>query len=418
MWLQVVYLLEVFATLACIHSIYGEKLRWNVKPIVFCMSLMVVLEVLNSLPNGRIYSWVVYVPIAIYCKCAFENSLLQTIVKMIWLIILLTAIEFICVLLVVSVFKGDITKRNVIVNVLVLIVSVVILPKTHIDRVRLSDKKAKVLVGVILGIISLLIFEDKFANRINMTLFVLVVPTILVLLYAIVKWTFAQVQADDLRREMHIANKMDEKYLELVDHIRIKQHGFKNHITAILSSHYTYKTYERLVEVQEEYCNRLLQENKYNNLLQVGDKVLVGFLYEKFQEIEADGVAVRYEINTIIKDYSISTYHLIEMLGILLDNATEAVKHTEMKNIVFKISESNDIYLFSISNISEYVPYSEIEKWFIKGASSKGRDRGLGLYHIKNLCRELNCNIYCRNKEIEEDNWIEFGLEISKADRE
>ncbi len=415
MWVRVVYLLEVFATLACIHSIYGKKIRWDVKPIALCLSLLVIYEVVNNLQNGGLYSLVAYIPIFIYCKRTFGTSVLQTLVKMLWLIILLTTIEFICIFIVASIIPLK-WIRNIAASSLTVVIVVLVMPKIHINKMKYNSRKAIGYIGLMAGVMFLLILPIKLLRNVNMILFIFIIPASLILLLVLVKWAMAQEEVEEMRHEVELTNRMDEKYNELVDDIRIKQHGFKNHITAILSTHYTHKTYEKLVEAQDGYCNTLLSTNKYNNLLQLGNKVLIGFVYEKFREIEDDGVEVKYEISTSIEGCKISIYHLIEILGILLDNALEAVKGTERNIIIMKINETDNEYLFSIRNGSRHVTYEEIENWFHKGVSSKGNNRGLGLYHVKHLCQELGCNIYCKNVEYEHDNWIEMMLEVTKAD--
>lgn len=416
MWMQVVYLLEIFATLACIHSIYGKKIQWDVKPIALCLSLLVIYEVANSLQDGGIYSLIAYIPIFVYCKRTFGTSMSQTLVKIVWLIILLTAIEFLGVLLVISFIPENLIVRNIFANLFLLIVSIVVLPKIHIERVNLNSKAMKIVFGMVLGIILFITLQGKMGYNINVTLFALAIPFSLLLLYCLVKWSKTQTEVDSIKREFDVTSTMGEKYTELLSDIRLKQHGFKNHITAILSAHYTCKTYERLVEVQDEYCIKLMQENRYNNLLQIGDKVLVGFLYDKFRGMEGDDIEVKYEIYTSIDKCTIHSYYLIEILGILLDNAVEAIKSTKRRNVVFIVDENDNKYLFSVRNISKYVPYAEIEKWFQKGVSSKGKNRGVGLYYAKKLCQDLKCDIHCRNIEYEQENWIEFCLEIGKAD--
>lgn len=418
MWMRVVYLLEVLATLSCIHSIYGEKIRWGIKSIALCMSLLVILEYANSSPSREIYSLLVYLPIIVYCKYEFESSLLQIFVRMVWFIILLAVMEFICAFLVACIIPENVLIRNIIVNFLVLVLSLFILPRMHISKIKLQTRIVKILLGVIFCVVCVLVLEGKLTQKINMVLFAFAIPTILILLYALVRWSILQTEVDNIKRDISIADKMEKNYTEIVDDIRIRQHGFKNHITAILSARYTYQTYERLVEVQDEYCNKLMHENRYNDLLQIGDKVLVGFLYDKFQEIEGEGIEVKYKISASITGYTVPVYHLIEILGILLDNATEAVKNGEKKTIILEVSKFSEKFLFSIRNESRYVPYEEIESWFRKGVSNKGKNRGLGLYYVKRLCQEFNCVICCKNVEKDENNWIEFCLEIDKADRE
>lgn len=417
MWMQVVYLMEVFATLACIHGIYGKKIQWDVKPIALCLSLMVIYGVANSLQYGGVYSLVAYIPVFIYCKRTFGMSMLQTLVKIIWMIILMAVVEFIGVLLVINFAAENLILRNILAALFLLIVSIVIFPKVHIDRVDLKNKEMKMFFGIVFGIVLFIMFQGKIMHNINLTLFVLAIPILIILLYCLAKWSSSYAEVDRLKKEFSIANFMEEKYTELLSDIRIKQHGFKNHITAILSAHYACKTYEGLVEIQDEYCNKLMQENRYNDLVQLGNKVLVGFLYDKFCNMEDDNITVRYKINADIVECGISTYYLIEMLGILLDNAVEAVKYDDNKTIVFVVDISDNNYLFSVRNKSENIPYSEITSWFQEGVSSKGKNRGLGLYHVKKMCQELSCSICCRNVEYEQENWIEFCLEIDKADR-
>lgn len=222
MWVRVVYLLEVFATLACIHCIYGKKIKWDVKPIALCLSLLVILEFANSLPSREGYSLFVYLPIIIYCKYEFKSSLLQILVKMIWFTILLTGMEFICAFLVASIIPGDILIRNVVVNFFVLVLSFIILPRMHISKIKLQTRLVKVLLGVVFCVVCFLVLEGKLTKKINMTLFVFVIPTILILLYVIVRWSILQAEADNIRQELSIANKMEKKYTEIVDDIRVR----------------------------------------------------------------------------------------------------------------------------------------------------------------------------------------------------
>ena len=110
-------------------------------------------------------------------------------------------------------------------------------------------------------------------------------------------------------------------------------------------------------------------------------------------------------------------YYLIEMLGILIDNAIEAQEGSqEEKFLDFQFEERENEYCFKILNPYPYVSYSEIESWFLLNNSKKGQGRGLGLYHIKKLCSQYYVDLSCRNVECENKNRIEFNLRIKKAD--
>lgn len=56
------------------------------------------------------------------------------------------------------------------------------------------------------------------------------------------------------------------------------------------------------MEVQDEYCQLLLRENKYNDLLQINNKVMVGFLYKTFSDMEDEGIDIQYKISSSLEN--------------------------------------------------------------------------------------------------------------------
>ena len=178
---------------------------------------------------------------------------------------------------------------------------------------------------------------------------------------------------------------------------------------------YVYQDRKELIMQQEAYGKELLEHNKFNKLLWLGNGTVAGFLYQKFMEMESKGIKIIYSSNVSALRPAIAIHSLVEMLGILLDNAAEAVVSKESK-ISVRITSEEDCYCFQIMNPSEYKTYAEIEKWFAKGYSSKGKQRGLGLYRVITLCNENECNIGVCNMEKEQENWIEFRLTIPRID--
>lgn len=227
-------------------------------------------------------------------------------------------------------------------------------------------------------------------------------------------------ERDDARREAEMIELEQKQYDKLLEQVRLREHEFNNHMTAILATHHTYRTYDKLVEAQSEYCRRMLTENKYNRLVLMPDKVFSAFLYEKLAELEAKDIDVeyRYRAEGEPGQCDISTYQLIEMAGILLDNAEEAVRDKSDRRICVEIYDRGGWGTsFKVRNVHEYVPYSTIQGWFEKGVSSKDTSRGLGLYHLKQLCAKTGCSICCENCEIDGKNWITFSF-ITDAAKE
>lgn len=272
------------------------------------------------------------------------------------------------------------------------------------------------MVVFVVGIIALLLLvQSKGANLIRADMFVFVIPIIPLLIVLLRKWNNSQQTIYEMEKENVFNSHMKESYDKLVKDVCVRQHEFKNHLLATFSTHYTYKTYEQLVHAQEEYCNKIRRENKYNNLLLVENKIMAGYLYEKFQEIEADGICLEYSIRANWENISLPVYNLIEIIGILIDNAVEALKAIEDRMVVIDICENTEFCYFIIRNRCEYVPYSQIIKWFELDYSSKGEGRGIGLFYLKSLCEKWNCDILCENNEIEKNNWIQFTVSIPKS---
>ncbi len=421
MLLRIVFVLEILSAISCIHCVYGKKIKINIQSISLFLCLLVIMEIVNFYQLKGLFFLCFYIPILIYCKRVFGKTKIQTLINFIIFAVVLTSIEFMSIMMINMFFPDDLTIRNVIQNAAVLSFCILVLPKCHVDKIQTGvnrrNKTTVMLIIAVTIVIFALILQGKTTDRIKTEVFVLAVPVILIMLWLLVKWNTSQSQVESMEKEREMQKALQEEYDKLLLAVRLRQHEFKNHLAAILSSHYTHKTYEKLVKAQDEYCSRIKLENKYNNLLLIGDKLLAGFLYGKFLEMEEDGIIAEYKVAAQVKEYGMLSYYLIEIIGILLDNAVEAVKKREGdKRIVVCISEDEKWYYLSVRNPFQYVSYGEIAEWFKAGISSKGKTRGLGLYHVKELCQEWGSRISCRNRDIQGENWIEFELGIPKAD--
>lgn len=419
MLIHVVLLTEVLASIICIHCIYDKKVKLDVKTVSAILGILIILGISNFFQLSGIISFLGYVILLMYCKSKFKCSFVEAIIALVLCMIIVTSTQFISF----SFFKLVIAEevvRAVVGNFLILIAFTVFLPKCGIHRLYKGICKRSSFVILIVSFMCLVILamllQGKTSFEIQIQYFILVIPAFVLLLYSIMKWYTAHTEVERIQDEFNKTSITTEKYEDLLTMVRLRQHEFKNHLAAIISAHYTYKTYEKLVQAQEEYCKKLLDENRYNDLLLLGDNILVGYLYGKFQEAENDGIEINYKVATKIAKVKVPMYYVIEMLGILFDNAVEALKNSSEKVIIFEICEIENEYEFSIKNSYSYVPYDDIIEWFQLEKSEKGSGRGLGLYHLKCLCEEWNCDIGCKNVEINQKNWIVFTLKIGKAD--
>lgn len=95
-----------------------------------------------------------------------------------------------------------------------------------------------------------------------------------------------KIKSTDSEAELNAYKLYEESYKNLINEIRIRQHEFNNHINAIYNMSSIYRTYEELVENQKKYCEELESDNRYGQLLKLGNTVVIGFLYGKLLEAE------------------------------------------------------------------------------------------------------------------------------------
>lgn len=420
MLLHIALIMETLAAIICIYDIYGEKFRLDKKTLGAFLSILIILEIINGNDLSSIFTFGVYIIYFTYCKTRFKSSMTETMISLVLCIVLVTLTQFMCALF-VSTLQIDIEYvEYVVTNMMSLAVFIVLSSTNGLYRLKKSMcrySRFVVISFLFIGtMIIVILLQGKWFNEVQTQYFLFSIPTIVMLLYVIVKWYTAQSETEKMQERICEIEGNKKNYENLLTKVRLRQHALKNHMEAIASFHYTYKMAENLVQIEEDYCNQLRKENKYNDLLLIGDDVLTGYLCGKFQAAEDDGIEIDYRITSEISQCRVPIYHVIEMLGILFDNAVEAVKEMDGKAIFFSASMVDDKYEFVVRNQFPYVPYDEIEDWFGFEKSGKGSGRGLGLYHLKCLCREWNCEIQCRNMELSGKNWIVFSLRIEKKE--
>lgn len=266
-----------------------------------------------------------------------------------------------------------------------------------------------------LAIAVYLVIDLKMSRTLDLKMIIVFILLLVVIIWGTIDWKMNS----DIIREQEKELKMYQLYIqpmeELVKEIRAKQHEFDNHINAILNMHVTVDTYEELVARQSEYIKAISREggNQYLPLLRISDKVLAGFLYSKI-------VSSKDTINTIIEVRCkeiisrVSEHSLIEIVGVLVDNAYEACQESG-GTIRMMLDSKDDQLIFQILNSHEKISLEQIGHFFENGYSTKGEkhgDRGAGLYRAKQLAEQAGGEITVGQEKIGNQNYIQFTVVI------
>lgn len=414
---RICLLLEALSVVICLHHLYGEKFKLDIKTVGFLAIDMIMMTAIDYYGLPSTWSISIYLIMAMYCalkfgadwRCIVINELLS--IAFVGIGQLIAA--FICYSISgVQYFEGE---DILIINTITIFMIKLLVPKIKlVVFLKYLQQKEKMTILSLFLCVGLLLYYMVNYKKINIMIvhesvvLFIVILFICVLVAQLEKYKMKSIEVEtELKMQRIYADSFDK----LIENIRLRQHEFDNHINAIFSQHYMYHTYEGLVDAQKNYCKCLLEENRYNNLLTKGNPIIICFLYDKFIEVEKLGIKVSYQISVAELEVGMPIYKIVEILGNLIQNAVEAMLIEDVeKHLYVAVMENKGIGEIRVRNISQYISKEEIRHFFEKGYSTKGENRGLGLYNVKRICDEYNFMILCDNVSENDSNWVEFKI--------
>lgn len=415
--LEITYrLFEMLALVVCLHSLNGEKLKIDVYNVGFVGIEMAFMQMIQEGIVSKGMYFVIYLIYFIYAYLKFGDSVKRTVLKCLLVTLIIGALQ-ILVYIPFSFFYYITPNESLIImfinGAILLILFFTRNNKIFISVVEIFAKRDWILkTSLTLCVIVLVYFmySLKKSEVIEIDIFVLISIFMTMFLIFIYRWQKSTYELNRREQELQITNLYNGVFEEMIKTMRNKQHDFKNQIDAIYSSHLKAESMEELIEIQKKYCDNVLYQNRFSKVLSCTKNfILAGFIYTKFVEAENNGIEIQYEIS--YRDSNeIVIYDLVDIVGILLDNAIEAVTSTEVsKKIVFELSDAEGVNLL-VKNPVVNILNSEIQKFFERGYSTKEGERGIGLNKLMELQQKYKYDVYTH---IENDNsmeWIVFNI--------
>lgn len=240
----------------------------------------------------------------------------------------------------------------------------------------------------------------KDSEKIQTDMYLVIIIFIVVAGCVIFRGKALEEKTEKQQMRINMLNKFNEQYNLLVETSREKQHEFNNHINALRGM--SVVSDEQYKENQRMYIDTLSKNNRTIKILNyVEQPVLAGFLYKKVEEIMEKGINITIDLSVPANELCIDVIDCIEIIGILLDNAVEALQNNEeINDIILQLLVLNGRINISVKNTSRFYDNDEISKFFIKDYSTKGEGRGLGLSKIKDLQRKYGFDIFVEMQEI------------------
>ena len=183
-----------------------------------------------------------------------------------------------------------------------------------------------------------------------------------------------------------------ERYSRHIEELYKEVRSFRHDYTNLLTSLRLGIEEEDMEQIKEVYdsvlkdSNQKLQDNKYDlgRLVNIRDRALKSLLAGKFLKAREKDIVFNVEVPEEIQVESMSLLDFLTIVSILCDNAIEASAEASQPrvSIAFIKNGAQETFIVENSIKEEGIDVSEI---FSFGVSSKGEDRGVGLYTVMKI---------------------------------
>ena len=211
-----------------------------------------------------------------------------------------------------------------------------------------------------------------------------------------------------LDQEQALRYRDMERYSRHIEELYKEVRSFRHDYTNLLTSLRLGIEEEDMEQIKEVYDSVLkdssekLHDNKYDlgRLVNVRDRALKSLLAGKFLKARDKNIVFNVEVPEEIQVEGMSLLDFLTIVSILCDNAIEASAEASQPHvsIAFLKNGTQETFIIENSIKEEGIDISEI---FSFGASSKGEERGVGLYTVMKIVEShpnTSLNTTCQNQ--------------------
>ena len=180
---------------------------------------------------------------------------------------------------------------------------------------------------------------------------------------------------------------------DYVDALRAQAHEFMNQLHVILGL-VELRSYKQLAM----YINRIVSKHEAEVSFvakRIREPVLAGFILSKLSLAREKNVVMHLAVESDVPQprQEQIVHEMVTIIGNLVENAFDAVKNSAHKEVELHMYCDKGILYIHVSDTGEGILPEINDNIFKKGVSSKGNNRGFGLYLVQQSLDELLGNI-------------------------
>lgn len=270
------------------------------------------------------------------------------------------------------------------------------------DNIRIKSKMtilmmANICVIAIVYYLNAMIVKASMAQNTTITIYVILMMSYLILMSVV-----TYIIANNMKKEIQYENRKIElenlkEYNSNLEAMYNDMRGFRHDYTNILTAMSGYIEEKNIEGLEEFFYKKIVplnsEMNRKNNRIGLLQNIHIteikGLIASKVIRAQELGIDVLVDIVEPVDKINMDIIDLSRTIGILLDNAIEAAIECEKSWIKLTfIQKENFVLLVFINSCVERTP--QIYQIFEKGFSTKGDNRGLGLYNLKEIVNKYH----------------------------
>ena len=404
MWIN---LFIQFISLGIIYNIVSK--RRSIRDYIVIVIISLIFSTIGS--NMNIWIFFINFMYGLVLSLVNKEKVIDNQIKLFMAFISLVVAESILTIM-YQFLKINITASNIIIsqsviNILVILLIYFFNKEMTINFIDIIKKNIKIFIMVILQCF-MIFFLFQYINtttwltsmeKVLILLSILSFVLLVIFLSVDIFKQFKKTEEDKLRSRY---NEVLEEYFEKM---RADSHEYKNHLNAIYGV-LQVGDYDQIKDLVKGYIQNVSNEDHLIELSKINNQLIRALIYSKISYATSIGINFKYYIKSSLKDINVSDSELVIIISNLLNNAIEASSESDDKYVELTLSKKNNKYDIMVKNSVNNGYFINVSEMFNYGYSSKGDERGVGLYNVKNIVQNNGGEILI---DIDED---VFTMEI------
>lgn len=197
-------------------------------------------------------------------------------------------------------------------------------------------------------------------------------------------------------RDKNELQRLAEKLVDVrnyADALRAQTHEFMNKLQ-VVAGMIQLKAFDQVRDYIREIAQTYHLEIG-STVSAIRDPVLAGFLLGKMSWAREHRVELKLSPDSYVANFRDSdvVHDIITILGTLLNNAIEAVEKSDTKVVTVLLQQDAGRMHIEVTDTGPGIPPELCAKIFADGYSTKGENRGIGLYMVQRLLLRLEGRI-------------------------